>query len=101
MSEPMPSAGPTRATAHLPGLKVEITHRLSPDREVEQLSVNLEAMPSFDAFGRWLEAMNPFAFWMQTTRMLWFPWLDMSQAMLPSRSAPQLWQSGAGPDERP
>ena len=45
----------TRATARLPGLDIEIIHRRSLNDEVEQLSINLQAMPSFEAFGRYLE----------------------------------------------
>ena len=44
----------TRATAHLPGLEIEIVHRRSPGAEVEQISIYLQAVPSFEAFGRFL-----------------------------------------------
>jgi hypothetical protein len=44
----------TRATARLPGLNIEIIHRRSPNDEAEQISINLQAMPSFEAFGRLL-----------------------------------------------
>src|SRR5213083_1596951 len=44
------------------GLDIEIVHRRSPDGEAEQLSINLQAAPSFEALGRVLEAANPFAF---------------------------------------
>lgn len=53
----------TKATAHLPGLEIEIVHRRSPTGDNEQISINLQAVPSFEAFGRFLEAANPFAFW--------------------------------------
>jgi hypothetical protein len=43
---------PTRATAHLPGLDIEIVHRRSPGGEAEQISINMQAVPSFEAFGR-------------------------------------------------
>ena len=39
----------TRATAHLPGLDIEIIHRGSPGAEAEQISINLQAVPSFEA----------------------------------------------------
>jgi hypothetical protein len=42
----------TRATARLPGLDIEIIHRRSLNDEAEQISINLQAMPSFEAFGR-------------------------------------------------
>jgi hypothetical protein len=40
----------TRTTARLPGLDIEIIHRRSPNDEAEQISINLQAMPSFEAF---------------------------------------------------
>ncbi|HEY6995511.1 MAG TPA: hypothetical protein VH397_17530 [Xanthobacteraceae bacterium] len=54
----------TTARAHLPGLDIEIVHRRSPAGDAEQISISLQAVPSFEAFGRFLEAANPFAFWM-------------------------------------
>ncbi len=44
-----------RAMAHLPGLQVEIVHQRLSD-EVEQISIELQAEPSFDAFGQFLFA---------------------------------------------
>jgi hypothetical protein len=49
----------TMATAHLPGLDIEIVHRRAPGGDAEQISINLTAVPSFEAFGRGLEAANP------------------------------------------
>ena len=40
-------------TARLSGLDIEIVHRRSPARDAEQISINLQAVPSFEA--------NPFA----------------------------------------
>jgi len=88
VSEPLRSVwrsddGPsdeTRATASLPGLDIEIVHRMSPNRDVEQLAINLQATPSFEAFGRWLEAANPFVIWMQAAQLFWAPWLAMANA---------------------
>lgn len=76
---PRPAAptGETRATARLPGLEIEIVHRVSPNRDAEQISINLQALPSFEAFGRWLEATNPLSFWMQAAQLFWAPWLGM------------------------
>ena len=51
----------TRATDSN-GLKVEIVHRQSPGGDGEQISINLQAVPSFDALGRFLETANPFLF---------------------------------------
>jgi len=52
----------TRATARLPGLDIEITHRRSASADFEQISINVQAAPSFEAFGRFLEQANPFVF---------------------------------------
>ena len=61
----------TRATASLPGLEIELVHRKPRDAEVEAFSINLQAMPSFEAFEHFLEAANPFAFWAQALQMAW------------------------------
>jgi hypothetical protein len=84
----------TRATASLPGLEIEIVHRRPQGDNLEALSINLQAMPSFEAFGRFLETANPFVFWAQAIeqaiQMAWLPWLGASRAlMLP-------WHSAAG-----
>src|SRR5262249_19163983 len=50
--------------ASSPGLDIDIIRRRSPEGEWEQLSINLRATPSFEAFGRLLGANNPFTFWM-------------------------------------
>ena len=49
----------TRATAHLPGLDVEIVHHQSPDGLTERVSINLTAAPSFEAFARSPRRMEP------------------------------------------
>jgi hypothetical protein len=77
----------TRATARLPGLEIEILHRRSSG--AEQISVHMQAMPSFDAFGRFFENANPFAFWTEAARLMWLPflsWLDTTRALLPPRT---------------
>jgi hypothetical protein len=51
----------TWATARLPGLQIEIVHRQPATADFEQISVNLRAVPSFAAFGHFLEVTNPFA----------------------------------------
>ena len=63
----------TRATARLPGLDIEIIHRRAPAGDAEQISINLQAAPSFEAFGRFLETANPFAFWMAAAQLAWSP----------------------------
>jgi len=88
--------GATRATARLPGLNIEVVHRRSPDGDSEQISINLQAVPSFEAFGRFLEAANPFTFWAQAGRLAWLPWLEaVRAAMLPFSSAPSLPKAGS------
>jgi len=80
---------PTRATARLPGLDIEIIHRRSPAGDAEQISINLQAVPSFEAFSRYVESANPFAFWAEAVQMTWLPWLAAANAMLPpSRPLP-------------
>jgi len=77
----------TRATAHLPGLDIEIIHRRSPTGDNEQISINLQAVPSFEAFGRFLETTNPFAFWALVSST----WIDTARTMmLPWGLVPQL-----------
>ena len=76
----------TRATAHLPGLKIEIVHR-RPSDNVEQISIDLQATPSFEAFGRFVEAANPFAFWARAVQMAWLPWLEAARMMAPPHAA--------------
>jgi hypothetical protein len=62
----------TRATAHLPGLTIEVLHRRLA--EAEQISINMQAAPSFAAFGRYLDAINPFVVWAQLAQAAWLPW---------------------------
>jgi hypothetical protein len=71
------------ATARLPGLAIEIVHRRAPEGDAEQISINLQAVPSFEAFGRFADSMNPFAFWAQAMQMVWLPWLAATQALAP------------------
>jgi len=88
--------GTTRATAHLPGLEIEIVHRRSPGAEVEQISINLQAVPSFEAFGRFLETTNPFALCAQAAQLALFPWLGAARAlMVPLSVTPKLSQKNA------
>jgi hypothetical protein len=63
----------TRASASLPGLAIEIVHHRPRDAQTEALSITLQAMPSFEAFGRYLDAANPLAFWAQAAQLAWLP----------------------------
>jgi len=86
----------TRATARLPGLEIEIVHRRSPGAEVEQISINLQAAPSFEAFARFLETTNPFALWAQAAQLALFPWLGAASAlMVPLSGTPKLSEKKA------
>lgn len=86
----------TTARAHLPGLDIEIVHRRSPQGDAEEISINLQAVPSFEAFGRFLEAANPFAFWAQAARLAWLPWLAAARAVMLPPTAPPV-QAGSEP----
>jgi hypothetical protein len=92
--------GTTRATARLPGLDIEIVHRRPPGAEVEQISINLQAVPSFEAFGRFLETTNPFAFWARAAQMAWLPWLGAARSfMLPGSILPALKVNQSGTEK--
>ena len=82
MRHPQIEHDTTRATARLPGLEIEIVHRRLPGTDSEQISINLQATPSFEAFGRFLETANPFAFWAQAAQMAWLPWLGAARALM-------------------
>ncbi len=80
----------TRATAQLPGLDIEIVHRRAAN--AEQISVHMQAIPSFEAFGRLFENANPFTLWAQATQLMWLPflslygpWLGSGHALMPPR----------------
>jgi hypothetical protein len=66
-SESRPEQGTDAVTAkaQLPGLEIEIVHRRAPEVDAELMSINVRAVPSFEQFGRYVEAANPFAVWTQ------------------------------------
>ena len=72
----------TRATARLPNLEIEIVHRRSPTADAEQISIHLRAVPSFEAFGQFLQTASPFAFWAQAAQLVWLPWLQATSALM-------------------
>jgi len=91
----------TRATAHLPGLEIEIIHRKSRGADAEQITINLQAVPSFEAFGRFLGTANPFALWIQAAQMAWLPWFGAAHTlMLPSGGHRESHQAGHGRAKR-
>lgn len=91
-----PAVDAVKATARFPGLEIEILHRRLPSGDAEQISIILQATPSFEAFGRFIEAANPLAFWAQATWLAWSPWLEATRvAMLPWRAASPSPKGGA------
>jgi hypothetical protein len=81
LADPQIDKNMTRATADLPGLEIEIIHQRTFDN-VEQISIKLQAVPSFDAFGQFLETANPFAFWFRAVEIAWLPWSGLPQMMM-------------------
>jgi hypothetical protein len=73
---------------------------LFPFHSTSEWGISLQAAPSFAAFGRFLEATNPFLFWMRFAQTAWTPWFDASAARLPSRNFGRLPAKAefAGPD---
>jgi hypothetical protein len=90
----------TKATARLLNLDIEIVRSRSSAGDAERITISLQAAPSFEAFGRFLEATNPFLFWMRLAQTACTPWLDASAARLPSRNFGRLPATAefAGPD---
>lgn len=80
----------TKATARLPSLDIEIIHSRSPSGDAERISISVLAVPTFEAFGRYLEAANPFLFWMRLARTAWTPWLGATPAKHSKRNLGRL-----------
>lgn len=104
--DPQQSEGSvTKATARLPGFNIEVIHRQPPDGDAEQISIHLQAVPSFEAFSRFLEDASPLAFWVRASQLAWLPWLEAARlAMLPFSGATALppsdkWQRPSGNEE--
>ncbi len=93
----------TKATARLPNLDIEIVRSRSPTGDADRITIGLQAALSFEAFGRFLEAINPFLFWMRFAQTAWTPWLGASATRLPSRNFDCLPATAefAGPDSTP
>jgi len=82
----------TRATARLPNLDIEILHRRPWEGNEKHLVVTLRAVPSFEAFGRFLEASNPLLTWTRMMQTAWSPWLGGFTAVL----SPAIGHSSCG-----
>jgi hypothetical protein len=69
---------PTKITARLPGVDVEISKQAFPERNAETMSIHITATPSFEAASRWLlaAALFPLA-------PAWFAWAGLFQAWRP------------------
>jgi hypothetical protein len=65
----------TRVIARLPSLDIEILHRRPWQGDEEQMVITVRAVPSFEAFGRFWEAANPFVFWARVMQVAWSPWI--------------------------
>jgi hypothetical protein len=89
----------TKASARLPGLDIDIIHRQSPSGDWEQMSINLRAMPSFEALGRSFEAADPFTLWVQAARLMWMPWLLTAQTMMLPESRLRTIPNGVPPQQ--
>ncbi|MGH6801396.1 MAG: hypothetical protein ACRECZ_08285 [Methylocella sp.] len=72
----------TTATARLPNLDIEIVRSSSLAGDAERVTISLQAAPSFEAFGRFLEATNPFLFWMRLAQTVWTPWFGSAPSNL-------------------
>jgi hypothetical protein len=75
----------TRAVARLPNLDIEIIYRRPSEGDEEQMLITLRAVPSFEAFGRFVELANPLLFWMRLMPMPWIPWLNGLAEATPRR----------------
>lgn len=81
---------PMTANIRLPGLNITIEHQRSV-----AISINMLAVPSFEAFGRVLEQANPFAFWIHAAQLAWAPWLDAMRVIsLPGTARTELPDAG-------
>ena len=87
----------TRATARLPNLDIEILHRRPWEGDEEQLVVMLRAVPSFEAFGRLLEASNPLLAWTRMMEAVWSPWVGGFTAALGQPARPWPWVGRPAP----
>jgi hypothetical protein len=82
----------TRAIGCLPTANIEIVHRRARDGQEEQMSITLRAVPSFEAFGRFVENANPFFFWTQMMQAAWAPWVSgLMGSALPDHQARKHW----------
>jgi hypothetical protein len=89
----------TKASAHLPGLDIDVIHRQSSNGDWEQVSINLRATPSFEALGRAFEIADPFTVWAQAARLMWMPWLLAAQTLTLPDGRPRALPGVANPEQ--
>src|SRR5262249_23546041 len=77
-----------RATARLPRLNIAITHSRPQGGNGERIAIVIEATPSFDTFERFLQAANPYAYWLGVMRLAWLPWFGAARALTLPASTP-------------
>jgi len=77
----------TRLTARLPTLDVEITMRKLVEENAEAITLQMKAVPSFEAMARWLAqpgilpfalVASPFNLWTEAIYNIWKPWLSLA-----------------------
>jgi hypothetical protein len=103
----------TKLTARLPNLEVEIIRREDPAQNAEMLTLNFRAVPSFDAFSRYLlgaapEAApltdaGPFGAWIALWQQAWAPWLEAIKAIpeqADTKATPAELSDGAATGDR-
>ncbi len=74
----------TTVSVRLPRISIDVTHSSSPDRASERLAISIEAAPSFAAFAGYLDAGNPFAFWLQAMQLAWLPFIALQRLSAPT-----------------
>src|ERR1700746_2504585 len=86
----------TRATASLPRLGLSSSTASGKTRMPKRFQLICQAVPSFEAFGRFIETANPFAGWAQVARMAWVPWLGGTKALMLPWSGGQVRANSSG-----
>ncbi|WP_207480798.1 hypothetical protein [Arenibaculum pallidiluteum] len=100
----------TRVTASLPNLDFEMRLSRDPDGRSETVTLSLRATPDFESAagllagpalplalmsgaagaGPWAASpaawANPFALWIEATRLVWRPWFQAMQMLQPPSS---------------
>lgn len=77
----------TKLTANLPRMDIEMIRRDDPDQNMETMTIQMRATPSFKAVGDYLAPTManplllmwavPFALWARAVEAAWRPWLAL------------------------